>query len=75
MTYIGNGPIVGLTNTQVAACEAAAKMAPPDWHDGILRAVAAQLGDSPSWSDAEVLAAIKTVLDNLGLTNPLDLGA
>jgi hypothetical protein len=64
--YQGNKPIPGLTDRQNAACEVATKMAPPDYHDGVLRNIAAQLGDTPT--NEQVKDAIKQVLADLGLS-------
>jgi hypothetical protein len=55
--------VAGLTDRQQAAVEAATKISPdPSWHDGILRSISAVLGNGPTFTDAEVVAAIKTVL-------------
>jgi hypothetical protein len=74
MTYQGNTPIAGLTSKQAAACEAAARHAPdPAWHDGIMRNIATALGDAPPFADLTVKAAIRQVLADLGLDDPLNL--
>jgi hypothetical protein len=68
--YIGNGPIDGMDDRQARACEAATRLAPPEWHDGILRAIAAALPGPPPWGPGAVESAIKQVLADGGIDAP-----
>jgi hypothetical protein len=53
------------------AIEAATKLVPePAWHDGVWRAVRAQLAGDAPWADADGNAAIVTVIGSLGLAYP-----
>lgn len=55
--YIGNGPILGMSlEQQRAAC----RLAEPQMHDGLLRAINKALPGPPPYSKANV--AIKTAL-------------
>jgi phage-related baseplate assembly protein len=55
--------ISGLTDKQQSAVAAAVATAPDaSWGDGIVRSISALLGDSPPFSNADVLAAIRTTL-------------
>ena len=56
--------ILGLTDEQAAAVEAATLLADPVRHDGLILAVAAALGAGPTWTNAQVSAAIGTALVN-----------
>jgi hypothetical protein len=63
--------IVGLSQKQSKAVEAACMASDPSWHDGLVRSIDSLLNDNPA--DAEVAAAIRTVFDTQGLVSPLDL--
>ena len=64
------GPIDGMTLEQERACEAATKLAPPDMHDGILRAILAALPGPPPWGPGAVNNAIQTALADAGVDVP-----
>jgi hypothetical protein len=70
MSYTGEKPFDGLSEVQSRAIEAATKLCPPDYHDGVWRDLAATLGTNPPWDDATVKAALVEVFDNLGITSP-----
>jgi hypothetical protein len=66
--------ISGLSDKQQSAVAAAAQMAPDaSWSDGIKRSISTLLGDSPPYSNADVLAAIRTTLSDAGVQSVFDL--
>jgi hypothetical protein len=62
--------IAGLTIDQAKAVEAATKLAPTAWHDGLVNQIAAQLAGEPPWANATVQAAIIAVLTDSGVDTP-----
>jgi hypothetical protein len=71
--YTGQQMMPGVTDVQARAIEAATRMCPPEFHDGVLRGVAAALGDTPPFTNTAVKDAIKSVLAGVSITNVLDL--
>ena len=72
--YLGQQPFEGLTEGQANAIEIATKLAPPEYHDGLWRLVAAQLDPATApWSDPQVVTATKTALANAGVASPFGL--
>ena len=68
--YTGAIPFGHLTGQQVDAIEVAARSTPdPGWHDGVWRNVRASLAGDGPWDDADINAAIKVTLADLGLAN------
>jgi hypothetical protein len=67
--------IAGLTAEQAAAVEAATLLAnDPVRHDGLILAIAAALGAGPTYTNAEVTAAMASVLrDYSGRSIPTDI--
>jgi hypothetical protein len=66
--------IDGLSIAQAASVEAALRTAPPSWHDGLLRDIAANLPGPPPWSNSDITGAIATALANVGLPVPFFVG-
>jgi hypothetical protein len=62
--------IPDLTLEQQRAVEAATKLAPQPWHDGIVSNIAAKLSGDPPYANATVQAAMIAVLTDLGLDTP-----
>ena len=68
--YMGNVPIDGMSDAQVHACEAATKLASPEMHDGIMRAIFAALPGPPPWGPGAVEGAIRKALADSGIETP-----
>jgi hypothetical protein len=67
---MGNTPIDGMSVEQQRACEAATELASPEVHDGLMRAIAAQLPGPPPWGSGAVEGAIRTELADAGIDAP-----
>jgi hypothetical protein len=60
-----------LTPEQSRAIEAATRLAPHQWRDGLINDILAQLPQPGPWPNATVQAAINNTLANHGLDSPL----
>jgi hypothetical protein len=66
--------VAGLSAAQAFAVEAALSAAPPPWHDGLVRDLAAALAGPPPWDNDTVMAALATALGNNGVKAPFLFG-
>jgi hypothetical protein len=65
--YLGSEPFPNLSRKQVIAIETAVKVLPDQsWKEGFWRELYAELGDAPSYTHADVVAAIETCFANNG---------